>query len=118
MFDHYENCGDEEDEGYDLDTLIAIAEAEDSDEFEDDLEDEVKYDPEKIDSEVEALEGDLEDPSELGLEMELAHNVSMSQENTYQTLSKLFSPTYIQEMATIWKKREKELSKLKLPFWN
>lgn len=102
-----------------MDTLIAIAEAEDEERgFVNEEDDEENYDPEKVDSEVEALEGDLDRPEEVNLQMELARNVDMPQEDKFKMLSQIFSPDYIQDMAKMWKTREKELSKLDLPYWN
>ena len=102
-----------------MDTLIAIAEAEDEERgFINEEEDEDMYDEEKIDSEFEALEGELDRPEELNLQMELARNVGMSHEDKFKMLSLIFSPDYIQEMAKMFKSREQEIAKLNLPYWN
>lgn len=105
LLSKYENCKDNNDEGYDMDTLIAIAEAEDSNQFVSDYEEE--YNPENINPKEEAIE-------EITNEPENCKKFA----NTKDKLTFYFSPHFIEKAAEDYQKRCKELEQRNLPFWN
>lgn len=88
-----------------MDTLIAITEAEDSDEFENEYEEE--FNSENVDPDEEAIE-------EVVNEKENDRNFA----NAKEKLTFYFSTDFIQKAAKDFQKRSKELEKRKLPYWN
>ena len=115
LFEKYSNCADENDEGYDMDDLIAIAEAEDEgrEEF-----DQMEYDENLIDNKVEAYEDHEEDDRDRNLQLQIVQNMGKSREQQCAALTSYFGAEFIQKMQNLFEQRLKEVEKLKLPHWN
>lgn len=87
-----------------MDTLCAIAAAEDSDDFNDDYEEE--YDPKNVNPEEEAIE-----------EIENDEN-DQNFTNMNDKFSFYFTPEFVLKAAKDYEDRIKELEKRNLPYWN
>jgi hypothetical protein len=88
-----------------METLTAIAEAEDSDNFENEEEDE--FNPENVDPNEEAIE-----------EIVIEEKINKKFTNAKEKLTFYFSPEFIKDATKEYQKRSKELEKRNLPFWN
>jgi hypothetical protein len=117
IFTHYENCDDTEEDGLDMDDLVAIAEAEDQiNGIVYDSDEEEECDEENINSDEEAIEDNTETVS--GTELELVKNKGLSREETLRLLLDVLPPGFVESVHKVWHKREEEISRLNLPFWN
>lgn len=118
IFTRFENCTDTEEDGLDFDDLMAIAEAQDADEFDPEYEyEESDYDPDNINVEEEA-------PEDLNLKpgnhnaLVLATDRNMGEKEKLKHLQNLFPPGFVEEVKKQWDRRAMEVSRLNLPFWN
>lgn len=107
IFKQYENCRDERDEGYDLDTMVAIAEAEDSDDFADD--DRMEEDIDPNEEAIEEINFDESDNEKLS---------TLSQAEKYEKFTLYFSSDFVEKVAKEYRERTAELAKKNLPYWN
>lgn len=110
LFAKYENCNDTEEDGFDMDTVCAILEAENSDESDDDFDD--NYEP---DSEEEALESETEEEKP---QMSIVAYGELPREQQYQALCTQYDPQYLEQIQQMYIERMKELSHLNLSFFN
>lgn len=115
IFEKYSQGRDENDEGLDMDDWIAIAEAENSDQ---EMENDNEYDEKKIDTEVEALEDDNEDPEDYQKQLELVQNMRASPNEQFQRLTYWFDSNFINRMQAAYNARARELEQQNLPFFN
>lgn len=111
LFKKYENCGDEDDEGYEMDDLIAMADAQESPEPED-------YDEEIVDPEKEAYEDSEENSEEYNKHLELIRTPGLSRAEQFERLSYFFDANLIREFERQQIEREREVARMNLPFWN
>ena len=104
LFEKYENCGDCEDDGYDIRDLIACGEVEDEE-----LED-------LFGVEEEALEScDDSDDFKENKNRELV--VYNNTPKTLQDLERIYEPDFIQGLKRAFNKRCAELDGMNLLFW-
>jgi hypothetical protein len=105
--DKYSKAGDGEEDGIDLDDLIAEEEAKEAEE------------EEEISSYSEALEdSDTEENNDRQLVPVASGFGKLSAADQLQKLSYRFSPELIAQLQEAYQQRSNELERLKLPFWN
>jgi hypothetical protein len=107
LFDKYSKAGDGEEDGIDLDDLIAEEEAKEAEE------------EEEISSYPEALEdSDSKEDNDRQLVPVASGFGKLSAADQLQKLSHQVSPELIAQLQEAYQQRSNELERLKLPFWN
>lgn len=101
LFEKYENCGDCEDDGYDVRDLIACCEAEDEG-----LEDLLSNEEEAIESSDEELKENNQDLV-----------IYTSKPKTLQDLERIYDTEFIKGLKRAFDKRCTELDGMNLTFW-
>jgi hypothetical protein len=115
LFTHYENCDDTEEDGLDMNELVAQAEADD--EMDGILQDgNEEFDEIDIDSDSDGDEA-IEDNSEVtAVDLALAANPNMSDEQKIQLIMSEY-PDFPQ-LKEAYEARKKQVAALNLPYWN
>lgn len=114
IFKKYGHLRDENDEGFDIDTFIAEAEAENPEKEMD----EVEFDEKNIDTEIDAFEDNNLDPDDYKKQMELIKNMRASPQEQFERLTYWFEADFINKLKTLYEARVKELEQSDLPFFN
>jgi hypothetical protein len=117
IFKQFENSGEAEDDGMNMDELVAQAEAEDEMDGVLQHDDDEDCDNGYIDSDSgdEAIEDNSE---ETEIDRAIAANPNMSYEEKMKLIMSEYPPGSIELLKEAFKRREKEIEAMNLPHWN